>query len=89
VISDTVFRQIIEYLSTKTPSIYRVIKIRVDNIETGVYIYVEVIIEYGNNIFDVLKEFKDKIKKEIEKLTTMNVYQIDITAKGVHMEGDE
>lgn len=35
--------------------------------------------------WETLREFKQKIKKEIEKLTTMNVQQITIVAKGIHM----
>ena len=47
----------------------------------------EVIVNYGHNIVEGLAEFKNKSKKEIEKLTTMNVQKIDIVAKGIKMEG--
>jgi uncharacterized alkaline shock family protein YloU len=50
----------------------------------------EVMVNYGYNIMQGLAEFKDKAKKEIEKLTTMNVQKIDIVAKGIKMpEGKE
>ena len=45
----------------------------------------EVIVNYGSNIIKGLSEFKEKSKKEIEKLTTMNVQKIDIIAKGIKM----
>ena len=45
----------------------------------------EVIVNYGSNIMQGLAEFKEKSKKEIEKLTTMNVQKIDIIAKGIKM----
>lgn len=73
-------------MGTKSPKIYRITKIRIENYTEGVYIYIEVILWYGDNLFDVLKEFKEKVKKEIEKLTAMNVYRVDITAKGIKME---
>ena len=85
IISDTVFRQIIEYLATKTDFIDKVIKTRVDNTPEGPDIYMEVIVNYGYNIMQGLSEFKEKSKKEIEKLTTMNVQKIDIVAKGIKM----
>ena len=85
-ISDNVFRQIAEHLASKTDFIHKVLKTRVEKSEAGPYIYMEVIVNYGYNIVEGLAEFKDKSKKEIEKLTTMNVQKIDIVAKGIKME---
>ena len=87
-ISDTVFRQIAEHLANKTDFIDRIIKTRVDKLPEGPYIYMEVIVNYGYNIVDGLKDFKEKTKKEIEKLTTMNVQKIDIVAKGIKVKED-
>ena len=82
-ISDTVFRQIIEYLATRIESIYKVNRVRIEKIgdNEGISIYIEVVVEYGYNILEALKEFKKKCKKEIENLTAMNVENIDIVAK--------
>ncbi len=82
-ISDTVFRQILEYLCSKSNAIYKVVKTRINNYGEGPEIYVEVIINYGYNIIEELKIFKDKCIKEIEMLTTMNVQKIEIIAKGI------
>jgi len=84
-ISDTVFRQIVEYLATKTEFIDKIVKTRVTNTPEGPDIYMEVIVNYGYNIMTGLADFKEKSKKEIEKLTTMNVQKIDIVAKGIKM----
>ena len=84
-ISDNVFRQIIECVGGKMPEIYRVTRVRVETAENQTNMYIEAIIEYGSNIFEILKEFKEKIRKEIENLTSMNVGTIDIVAKGIHM----
>lgn len=84
-ISDTVFRQIIEYLATKTTAIHQTNKIRIDNYPEGMCIYIEVVIVYGYNILQSLHDFKQKCKREIERLTTMNVESIDIVAKGIYM----
>lgn len=88
-ISDTVFRQIAEYLASKTDFIDRITKIRVDKSPEGPYIYMEVIVNYGYNIANGLVEFKNKTKKEIEKLTTMNVQKIDIVAKGIKIKDEK
>lgn len=82
-ISDTVFRQITEYLASKTDYIYKIVKTRVDNLPEGPSIYMEVIVLFG---FDLVKEltlFKNKVKREIERLTTMNVQKINVVAKGI------
>lgn len=87
VISDTVFRQIIEYLVIKTEGIYKATRVRIDKIgeNEGVSVYIEVVVEYGFNIVETLKDFKRKCKREIENLTAMNVENVDITAKGIHV----
>ena len=84
-ISDNVFRQIIEYLVSKTKSIYKVQKIRVDNFGEVVKIYMEVTAEYGVNIMEEIKEFKIKAKKEIEKLTAMNVEEFEVVIRNIHV----
>ena len=90
-ISDTVFRQIIEYLGKKTNSIHRINRARIDKNENqeGINIYIEVVIVYGYNIVEELKNFKKRCKKEIENLTAMNVETLDIVAKGVYVPEEE
>ncbi len=68
------------------PSVYEVTRTRVENYGDGISIYMEAIINYGNNIIDVMQELKNKTKKEIEKQTAMNVLKVDLVAKGIHME---
>lgn len=84
-ISDTVFRQILEYIVLKTPGIHKVQKIRVDNFGEGVKLYMEVTIVYGFNVIDGIKEFKDKAKKEIGKLTAMNVEEFEVVVRNVYV----
>lgn len=88
-ISDTVFRQISEYVAVKTEGIHRLSRVRVENTVSGMIIYMEVYVVYGFNIVNVLKEFKQKTKKEIERLTTMNVQEVSVMAKGIYMPESE
>lgn len=90
-ISDTVFKQIIEYLSEKTEFVYKINRIRIENLQEGVSIYVEVVVNYGYNIIECLSDFKKKCKREIENLTAMNVETIEMVAKGIYFkeEGEE
>lgn len=84
-ISDTVFRQILEYLVSKTPGIYKVHKIRVENFGEGAKLYMEVTVVYGFNVIDGINEFKNKAKKEIEKLTAMNVEEFEVVVKNIYV----
>jgi len=88
-ISDTVFRQIVEKLADDAEAIHKINKVRVETAEDGVYIYLEVVIVFGYNVFESLKEFKLKCKREIENLTAMNLGRIDILAKGIYMPEKE
>ncbi len=84
-ISDSVFRQIAERVAKKMPEIYEVTRTRVENYGDGISIYMEAVLNYGNNVIEVLQEYKTKVKKEIEKQTAMNVIKVDLVAKGIHM----
>ena len=84
-ISDTVFRQIVEYLAKKTEGISRVIRTRVENYGEGPSIYMEVSVIYGHSIIKELRVFKEKCIKEIERLTTMSVQKITVIAKAIEM----
>lgn len=88
-ISDSVFRQIIEHMANKVEAVYKVAKTRVDTVEDGTSIYMEVIVMYGYNIIDLVSNFKVKAKKEIERLTAMNVRKIDVVVKGIHVPEKE
>ena len=88
-ISDTVFRQILEYLVTETPAIYKILKLRVENYGEGAKIYMEVTIYYGYNVIDGITEFKKKARREIEKLTSMNVVELNVVAKNIFVPEKE
>ncbi len=88
-ISDTVFRQILEYLAVQTPAIYKILKTRVENYGEGAKLYMEVTMMYGYNVVDGIKEFKKKARKEIEKLTAMNVVNLEVVAKNIYVPQEE
>lgn len=88
-ISDSVFKEIVEYLASKIPEIHKVLKTRIDNPPEGPIIYMEVSVVYGYNVVEVLTQFKQKAKKEIENLTAMNVQTIDVVAKNIYMPEEQ
>ncbi len=88
-ISDTVFRQILEYLANKTEGIYRIQKVRVSNFGEGASLYMEVTVTYGTNVMQEIKEFKEKATKEIENLTSMNIANLEIVVKNIYVPENE
>ena len=88
-ISDTVFKQIMEYLAEKMPAIHKVIRTRVNSTEAGPSIYMEVTVTYGYNMQQCLKEFKEKARREIENLTAMNVISLEVIAKSIYIPKEE
>ena len=85
-ISDNVFRQIIRTLLNKENDIDKISKIRIDKYGEGMSIYMEAIVKYGCNISECFRKFQVKIKKEIERLTSMNVQKIEIIVKSIKFE---
>ena len=49
----------------------------------------EVSIVYGFNVKEGINAFKEKSKKEIEKLTAMNVVELDVVAKNIYVPQNE
>lgn len=84
-ISDNVLRDIVEYAGKDLLGIYKMQRIKIDNYPDGVVIFIDVTLEYGYNLMDIMQQLKTKTKKDIDKLTAMNVLDIQITAKGLHV----
>ncbi len=85
IISDNVIRTIAQKVAKDMAGIYKVQRVKVDSYSNGIMIYIDVIAEYSYNLRDVMKQYKDKLKREIDKLTAMNVLDIKIVAKGLHI----
>ena len=85
-ISDSVFKEIIEYLATKTSSISKILRVRVNKSDIGPSIYVEVEVKFGINILTEMKAFKERCIKEIERQTSMNVVEMKIVAKKIKVD---
>ena len=84
-ISDSVFRQIAEYQALKMPEVYKILKTRVQNYGEGPLIYMEVSVVYGYNLQESLRVFRERITREIENLTAMNVVELDVIAKSIYL----
>ncbi len=85
-ISVNVFRQIAEYNVNKMEEVYKATKLTADNYSDGVFINVDVILNYGYRIKETLLKLKKIIKEDIEKYTSMNVFDVIVTAKSINTD---
>lgn len=86
VISDNVIKNMVEYLSGHIKGVYRTMKSRVTNFSTGAIIDLEVSIDYGFYIPDVLDKIQVKVQEEVERLTGLNILYVNVTARTLHVE---
>lgn len=79
-------------MAKKVEGVYKILKIRVDkthNDTAGVRLYIEVSIEYGSNMIEVLRILKKETRREIENLTAMYISNVEIVAKQIHFPKSE
>ena len=91
-ISDTVIKQIIDYTIKKSEGVYklhRAIIKKHEEYNDGIYVYIEVIINYGYNVNETMSNLKKKIIKEIDRMTAMNVLNMEILVKGVNLHNSK
>ena len=63
-ISDNVFKQIIEYVADNTDGIYKVHRTIVkkhQGYNDGIFIYTELVIQFGYNVLETVKKYKVKV----------------------------
>ena len=65
-ISDGALKDIIEHLASKVEAIHKIYRTRIEKTDTGINIYIEIVLVYGFNIISSLQNFKKKCIKEIE-----------------------
>lgn len=82
-ISDYTIYQIVEHVTLQNPGVSRVTRFRADNKPGGIRIEADLIIYYGHPIPALLKDLKKSITVELEKLTSLNISAIVLTAKSI------
>lgn len=82
-ISDYTVYQIIEYVTSHIDGINKISRFRAENHPDGIYIEVDLILEYGYTIKPLLKKVQLELKDEIERLTALNIKALNLVAKGL------
>lgn len=82
-ISDYTIYQIVEHVTTKIEGVNKISRFRVENRSEGMYIEMDLVLTYGFNIRNLLKEVQTKVVEEVERLTALNINSINVTAKSL------
>jgi len=85
-ISDYTIYQIVEYVVTNIEGVSKISRFRAENRPEGTYMEMDLVLIYGYKIRDLIKEVQRKVADEVEKLTALNIMQINITVKSLVVE---
>lgn len=85
-IKDKVIKDIIVFLSIREKSIHKVKRIIVEGKNGGIYLFIDLIIYYPNNIKDAVKSFEKTIYSEISWMTGIYIERICFNVLGLKVE---
>lgn len=88
-ISDYAIYQICMIAISPLPGISKVSRFRADKSDDKIYIEMDLVMIYGFNIKDILREAQERITEEIEKTTTLTVDKIRLFAKSLIFKKQE
>lgn len=88
-ISDYTVYQIVEYVVINIKGVSKISRFRAENRPEGTYMEMDLILVYGCQIRTLIKEIQQKVSEEVEKLTALNIKQVNVTVKSLVVEKPE
>lgn len=85
-ISDYTIYQIIEYVVTNISGVSKISRFRAENRPEGTYMEIDLVLIYGFKIRDLVREIQQKVSEEVERLTALNIKQVNVTVKSLIVE---
>ncbi len=85
-ISDYTIYQIVEYVVTNMKGVNKISRFRAENRPEGTYIEMDLILVYGCNIRELIRNIQKNVAQEVERLTALNIKQVNVTAKSLVIE---
>lgn len=84
-ISEKVINSLIYNVSLNIPGIQRMLRIKNKNTYDGLIITIEIAVFYGIPMDKIMNELAIKVKSEIEKLTALNIIELNVEVKSIFM----
>ena len=85
-IYETVINSLVYNIGKSFEGIKKVIKVKNKNTDGGVIIDVEIMCIYGYKLMDVMNKLSEKVLGEVERITALNVEELNIEVKGIFIE---
>ena len=85
-ISDYTIYQIVEYVVTNMKGVNKISRFRADNRPEGTYMEMDLVLLYGYPIRSLIQEIQHRVSEEVEKLTALNIIQVNVTVKSLVIE---
>lgn len=89
-ISDYVIIDIINIAAKKIVGVSKIFNIKVrrpSDVNRGLTIYLDTVLVYGTNIFQVINVLQHKIKEKVELMTAINVKEVNVAIKSLNVIG--
>ncbi|HHY44339.1 MAG TPA: Asp23/Gls24 family envelope stress response protein, partial [Firmicutes bacterium] len=85
-IYDSVVMQIAQRVALEVPGVKRVLKTLVLTVSDGATLDVELVLERGAKVFQVMAAVQRRLKDRIEYLTGIYLQRVDVTTKKIGLE---
>ncbi len=85
-ISDYTIYQIVEYVVTGMKGVSKISRFRAENRPEGTYMEMDLVLIYGYPIRALIQEIQRRVSEEVEKLTDLNIKQVNVTVKSLIVE---
>jgi uncharacterized alkaline shock family protein YloU len=85
-ISESVINSIVAHELILFREVYKVNRVLTEKRPEGIILKIDVSMKYGCQIMPVLKDAMKNIKKQLEYMTALNVLNMDIYVKNLHIE---
>ena len=86
IISNNVIKSMISFAGEKVDGIHRILKVNIENSNKGLKIDMDISVNYGCLIYDIVENLKEYIRSEIEYMTALNILEINIYVKSLNLD---
>lgn len=85
IISNNVIKSMVSYAGEEVDGVYRVLKVNINNTDSGLKIDMDLIINFGCIIQDVVSKLKKHVRYCIEYMTAFNILEINVYVKSLNL----
>lgn len=84
-ISDNVIKSMAAFAGQKAKGVHKITKVSIENTQQGLKITMDLSIDYGYIIPQVIEEMRAIVKNEIEHMTAFNILEINVNVRTLNM----